>query len=59
MKLEGEFATLLTNIVVMEAIAKDVDPNIELIKCAIPYFNFSEKVKYDSKPMIQDQFEQI
>jgi len=26
MKLDGEFATLLTNMMVLEAIAKDIDP---------------------------------
>lgn len=26
MKLDGEFATLLTNMIVLEAIAKDIDP---------------------------------
>ena len=38
MKLDGEFATLLTNIVVMEGLARDLDPTINILKCAIPYF---------------------
>lgn len=38
MKLDGEFATLLTNIVVLEGMARDLDPNINILKCAIPYF---------------------
>jgi predicted unusual protein kinase regulating ubiquinone biosynthesis (AarF/ABC1/UbiB family) len=38
MKLDGEFATLLTNIVVMEGLARDLDPKINILKCAIPYF---------------------
>ena len=42
MKLDGQFATLLTNIVVLESIAKEIDPNIQILKCAIPYFKFVE-----------------
>jgi predicted unusual protein kinase regulating ubiquinone biosynthesis (AarF/ABC1/UbiB family) len=42
MKLDGEFATLLTNMMVLEAIAKDVDPEINLLKCAFPYFKYVE-----------------
>lgn len=38
MKLDGEFATLLTNIVVLEGMARDLDPKINIMKCAIPYF---------------------
>lgn len=40
MKLDGEFATLITNMMVLEAIAKDVDPDIKILKCAIPYFSY-------------------
>lgn len=40
MKLDGEFATLITNMVVLESIAKEIDPEIQLLKCAIPYFKF-------------------
>ncbi len=40
MKLDGEFATLLTNMMVLEAMAKDIDPEINILKCAIPYFSF-------------------
>jgi len=40
MKLDGEFATLLTNMVVLESIAKEIDPEIQILKCAIPYFKF-------------------
>jgi aarF domain-containing kinase len=42
MKLDGEFATLLTNMMVLEAVAKDVDPGIKLLKVAIPYFSYIE-----------------
>ena len=38
MKLQGEFATLLTNIMVLESIAKEIDPDIQILKCALPYF---------------------
>lgn len=42
MKLDGEFATLLTNMVVLESIAKEIDPTIQILKCAVPYFKFVE-----------------
>lgn len=42
MKLDGEFATLLTNMLVLEAIAKDIDPEINILKCAFPYFKYVE-----------------
>jgi len=38
MKLDGQFATLITNMLVLEAIAKDLHPDINILKCAIPYF---------------------
>lgn len=41
MKLDGQFATLLTNMLVLEAIAKDLHPDINILKCAIPYFRAS------------------
>ena len=49
-KLDGEFATLLTNIVILEGLARDLDPNINILKCAIPYFEnnnhpFAEKAE--------------
>lgn len=40
MKLDGEFATLITNMMVLEAMAKDIDPQINILKCAIPYFSY-------------------
>lgn len=42
MKLDGEFATLLTNILVLEGIARDIDPDINILKCAFPYFKYVE-----------------
>lgn len=42
MKLEGEFATLLTNMLVLEGMAKDIDPEINILKCAVPYFKYAE-----------------
>jgi aarF domain-containing kinase len=42
MKLDGEFATLLTNIVVLESIAKEIDPSIQILKLAVPYFKFAD-----------------
>lgn len=40
MKLDGEFATLLTNMLTLEAIAKDLDPNINILRCAVPYLPY-------------------
>ena len=42
MKLDGEFATLLTNIIVLEGIAHSLDENINILKCAFPYFKYIE-----------------
>lgn len=56
MKLDGEFATLITNMVVLESIAKEIDPEIQLLKCAIPYFKFvedPEKGKQKDKEEVQ------
>lgn len=39
MKLDGQFATLLTNMLVLDGIAKDLNPDINLLKCAVPYFS--------------------
>ena len=40
MKLDGEFATLLTNIIVLEGIGRALDPDINILKCAFPYFKY-------------------
>lgn len=42
MKLDGEFATLLTNIIVLEGIGRSLDPDINILKCAFPYFKYIE-----------------
>lgn len=39
MKLDGQFATLLTNMLILEQIAKDLNPDINILKCAVPYFS--------------------
>lgn len=39
MKLEGEFATLLTNMLVLEGMAKNIYSEINLLKIALPYFS--------------------
>jgi aarF domain-containing kinase len=49
MKLDGEFATLLTNMVVLEAIARDIDPEINIFKCAFPYFKYVDDFGVYSK----------
>lgn len=38
MSLEGQFATLLTNMLIIEQIAKDLNPDINILKAALPYF---------------------
>lgn len=43
MKLEGQFATLITNMLVLEAMAKDLDKDINILKCAVPYFKYADK----------------
>ena len=43
MKLDGEFATLLTNIIVLEGIGRSLDPNINILKCAFPYFKYIDE----------------
>lgn len=40
MKLDGEFATLLTNMLALEGIAKKLDPDINIMRCAVPYLPF-------------------
>lgn len=52
MKLDGEFATLITNMVVLESIAKEIDPDIQILKCAIPYFKFVED---PNKPLQKEE----
>lgn len=52
MKLDGEFATLITNMVVLESIAKEIDPDIQILKCAIPYFKF---VQDPNKPIEKEE----
>jgi predicted unusual protein kinase regulating ubiquinone biosynthesis (AarF/ABC1/UbiB family) len=40
MKLDGEFATLLTNMLALEGIAKRLDPEINIMRCAVPYLRY-------------------
>ena len=62
MKLDGQFATLLTNIMVMESIAKEIDPSIQILKCAIPFLRFVEEggkeipKKREGLPLINNEF---
>ena len=44
MKLDGEFATLLTNMIVLESVAKSLDPDIKILKCAFPYFKYVDEI---------------
>ena len=43
LELEGNFATLFTNMIALEGLAKNIDPNINILKTAIPYFKYIEK----------------
>ena len=49
MKLDGEFATLLTNMIVLESVAKSLDPDIKILKCAFPYFKYVEDMELNPK----------
>ena len=40
MKLDGEFATLLTNMLVLEGIGKRLDPDINILRCAVSYLPY-------------------
>lgn len=37
MKIDGEISILFTNMLVLEAVAKDLDPEINVLRCAIPF----------------------
>ena len=43
LELEGNFATLFTNMIALEGMAKNIDPNINILKTAIPYFKYIER----------------
>ena len=38
MSLEGDLATLLTNMLIIEQIGRDVNPDINLFATSVPYF---------------------
>ena len=38
MKLDGQLGTLITNMLILEQIAKDLEPNMNILGCAVPYF---------------------
>lgn len=40
MKIDGEISILLTNMLILEAIAKDLDPQINILRCAVPYLHY-------------------
>ena len=37
MKIDGEISILFTNMLILEAIAKDLDPEINILRTAIPF----------------------
>ena len=39
-KIDGEISILLTNMLVLEAIAKDLDPDINILRCAVPFLKY-------------------
>ena len=42
MKIDGEISILLTNMLVLEAMAKDLDPNINILRCAVPFLQYKK-----------------
>lgn len=38
MKLDGQLGALITNLLILEQIVKDLDPNMNILNCAVPYF---------------------
>jgi predicted unusual protein kinase regulating ubiquinone biosynthesis (AarF/ABC1/UbiB family) len=38
MQLDGQLGALLTNMLVLEQIAKDLCPEMTILTCAVPYF---------------------
>ena len=37
MKIEGNFATLLSSLIILEGMAKDLDPEVNIVGTTIPY----------------------
>lgn len=48
MKIDGEISMLLTNMLILESIAKDLDPSINILRCAVPYLQYRWFVTYFS-----------
>lgn len=38
MKLDGQLGALITNLLILEQIVKDLDPEMNILNCAVPYF---------------------
>lgn len=38
MKLDGQLGALITNMLILEQIAKDLHPSMNILSCAVPYF---------------------
>jgi predicted unusual protein kinase regulating ubiquinone biosynthesis (AarF/ABC1/UbiB family) len=38
MKLNGQLGALITNLLILEQIVKDLDPDMNILSCAVPYF---------------------
>jgi predicted unusual protein kinase regulating ubiquinone biosynthesis (AarF/ABC1/UbiB family) len=38
MKLNGQLGALITNLLILEQIVRDLDPNMNILTCAVPYF---------------------
>ena len=38
MKLDGQLGALITNMLILEQIVKDLDPGMNIMTAAVPYF---------------------
>ena len=52
LQLEGSFATLFTNMITLEGLAKNIDPNINILKTAVPYFKYIEQEEMEAGDFI-------
>lgn len=46
MKIDGEISILLTNMLVLESIAKGLDPKINILRCMVPYLQYQWTLIY-------------
>ncbi len=41
MALDGDYGALLTNMLVLEGLAKQLDPEVNILRCALPFFIYA------------------